>query len=344
MVRLLLLVTVFLLSFSQVSWGQFTDDFSDGNFTANPVWSGSNVSGGGSDFTVVTGELRNNGPAATATIYLSTPIKQANEWTFRIKTTQNPSGSNYVRVYLRSDQADLTSSTINGYYIEAGRSSDNIDLVKVENGSTTTLVDGTGSPLNNTNNDIRVKVTLDASGNWVVTADLTGGTNFSTNVGSFNGDNVLTSAITHFGVYVRHTSTRNDDFFFDDFDIKDTFAPTITTAEGTSANTLDITFSEEVDQTTAETTTNYSVNNSVGNPTTATRDGANPTIVHLTFGSNFSATLQNTVTVQNVQDLSSNAMASQNVNFAVDVTPPTIASVQVLSATTIDVTFSENVD
>ena len=337
MARLLLLVTFFLLGFGQVSWGQFTDNFSDGNFTANPAWSGNT-----SIYTIVGGELRNNDTGAGES-YLSTSSTATDEWEFYVRLGFNPSSSNLVKIYLMSDQADLTSTTLNGYYIRIGEtgSNDGIDLYRQTGTTDIKIIDGPNGQVA-TNPTVRIKVTRSNTSDWTVTANLRGNATFDTNIGSVN-DNTHTTS-THFGVFCKYSSTRRDLIFFDDFDVKDTSPPTIATAEGTSAHTLDITFSEEVDQTTAETTTNYSVNNSVGNPTTATRDGSDPKIVRLTFGSNFSVTQQNTVTVQNVQDLNSNVMMTQNINFTVDVTPPTIASVKVLSATAIDITFSENVD
>ena len=65
--RLLLLIPIFFLGFHHTSHGQFTDNFTDGNFNANPVWSGNTTI-----YTVVGGELRNNDTGAGES-YLSTP-------------------------------------------------------------------------------------------------------------------------------------------------------------------------------------------------------------------------------------------------------------------------------
>lgn len=337
MKRYLLLVAIFLIGISQVSFGQFTDDFSDGNFTANPVWSGNTGS-----YSVITNALvmTNTGSGED---YLSTPSTTTDEWEFYLKLDFNPSSSNLIRIYLMSDQADLTSTSLNGYYIRIGENgaNDGIDLYRQTGSTNTKIIDGPAGQVA-VNPTVRIKVTRSNTGDWTIVANLTGGTTFDTNIGTVNDNNHTNTS--YFGILSKHSTGRENLYTYDDIKAKDTSLPTVITAEGTSANTLDITFSEEVDQTTAETTTNYSVNNSVGNPTSATRDGADSKIVHLTFSSNFSATQQNTVAVQNVRDLSNNPMALQNVNFTVDVTPPTISSVQVLSATAVDVTFSENVD
>ena len=59
---------------------QFIDDFTDGDFTTNPAWSGQDT------FFIVNGtnQLQSNGPTATDEIYLSTPNTQFSntEWSF----------------------------------------------------------------------------------------------------------------------------------------------------------------------------------------------------------------------------------------------------------------------
>lgn len=330
--RLLSLLFVFIL-LPWISFAQFADDFSDGNFTASPVWSGNT-----SVFTVVGEELRNNDTGA-GTSYLSTASTATNEWVFQIRMAYNPSSANYTRVYLMSDNADLSAAVLKGYYIEFGRSGDDIDLVKQNDATRTVVIAGSGGVMNVSSNNIRVQVRRSAMGDWTLKADLTGGTNFSTDIGSATDNDFTTS--THFGVYCVYTSTRKDKIFFDNIAVAQ--PPAISTVSATSITQLDVTFNEEVDQTTAETTANYSINNGVGNATTATLDGTNKALVHLTFGNNFNA--DNTLTVNNVADLSGNAITTaQNANFSLDVAAPTLASVQVLSATSIDVTFSENVD
>ncbi len=325
-----------LLFFVLLPWAsvaQFADDFTDGNFTADPVWSGNT-----SIFTVVGGELRNNDTGA-GTSYLSTPSTATNEWVFRVKMTYNPSSSNYSRVYLMSDNADLSAAVLKGYYVEFGRSGDDIDLVKQNDATRTVIIAGSGGVMNASSNNIRVRVTRSGSGNWTLKADLTGGTNFSTNIGAVTDNDFTTS--THFGVYCVYTSTRKDKIFFDNIAVSQ--PPQINTTNATSVTQLDVTFNEEVDQTTAETASNYSVNNGVGNAATATLDGTNKALVHLTFSNGFATS--NTLTVNNVADLFGNTITTaQTSNFSIDIAPPTIANVQVLSATAVEVTFNENVD
>jgi hypothetical protein len=88
--------------------------------------------------------------------------------------------------------------------------------------------------------------------------------------------------------------------------VGDTVRPTLVSATVITNTTVDVQFSETVEETTAETVTNYSVDNGIGNPSTATRQ-TNPLIVRLVFAS---ALAPNTyvLTVNNVTDLASNVI------------------------------------
>ena len=109
---------VALIVLSQRVLGQFADNFSDGDFSANPGWSGN-----ASVFTVnASMQLQLNNSVA-GTSYLSVPftlntLDELN-WEFFIRETFAPSSSNYGRVYLVSDQSNLTGP-LNGYYLQFG--------------------------------------------------------------------------------------------------------------------------------------------------------------------------------------------------------------------------------
>jgi len=52
------------------------------------------------------------------------------EWNFYVTLAFSPSDANHARIYLMSNQADLKSTALNGYYIRIGESgsSDGVDL------------------------------------------------------------------------------------------------------------------------------------------------------------------------------------------------------------------------
>ncbi|MCB9357934.1 MAG: lamin tail domain-containing protein [Calditrichaeota bacterium] len=89
--------------------------------------------------------------------------------------------------------------------------------------------------------------------------------------------------------------------------VPDVISPVLVSATLFSANQVDAEFDEALDAVTANTATNYSVDNGVGNPTSAVLQADNRT-VRLTFAASFTPNVY-TLTVNNVQDLAGNAIA-----------------------------------
>ncbi|MBN8696487.1 MAG: lamin tail domain-containing protein [Bacteroidetes bacterium] len=297
------------------AYAQVTDNFSDGDFTANQAWTGD-----GAEFIVnASQQLQLNNTLAGAS-YLSFPNALASldntEWHFYISQTFAPSSSNYGRVYLVSDQANLEGS-LNGYYLQFGEAgtTDAVELFRQTGLTSTSVCRGTNAQIA-ASFAIGIKVTRDASGNWSLFVDPAGGTAY---VLQANGtDNTYTSS-SFFGVATVYTVSNATKFFFDDFYIGpvivDNTAPSIVSTTVISSTQLDVLFDEAVDLTTAQTAGNYSVNNGIGNPASAVRDASNFALVHLTFATAFSNALLNTLTVSNVQDQSANAITTATSNF-----------------------------
>src|SRR5690606_36553992 len=89
----------------------------------------------------------------------------------------------------------------------------------------------------------------------------------------------------------------------------DAVIPVLDTAIVISSTELDVQFSEAMEQSTAETVTNYSVDQGIGVPASAVLDGGNPNLLHLTFASSFVSGTNYTLTVNNVEDLANNPVA-----------------------------------
>ncbi|MEW6469711.1 MAG: lamin tail domain-containing protein [Bacteroidota bacterium] len=294
------------------AYGQVTDAFSDGNFTANPPWTGNDT-----DFVISVGQLRLNS-SGTDTSYLATAntYTLSNcEWNFWIRLNFSPSGNNYGRVYLVSDQQDLSGS-LNGYYLQFGEalSNDQVELFR-QNGTASTSV-CRGTTLIASAFAIRVKVTRDASGLWTLLIDPTGGTNY---VSEASGTDNTISTTNFFGVSCRYTTTNATQFYFDDFYvgpiIVDTAPPVIDSVNVTSPNSLDVFFSETVDLATSQTAINYSVNNLIGNPVSAVRSTVNTALVQLTFSQSFQSGTTYVLTTSNVQDVPGNSIITSNDTF-----------------------------
>ena len=301
--RILTLLLLFVCSFGSA---QVSDNFSDGDYTANPVWTGD-----AAEYIVNASQQLQLSNTLAGASYLSTSNTSINstEWHFYIQQTFAPSSSNYGRVYLVSDQANLEGS-LNGYYLQFGEAgtTDAVELFKQTGLTSTSVCRGTNAQIA-ASFAIGVKVTRDAAGNWSLYIDPAGGSAY--NLQASGTDNTFTST-AFMGVSAVYTLSNSTKFYFDDFYvgpiIVDVTAPNIVSTTVISSTAVDVLFNESVDLTSSQTLSNYSVNNSIGNPVTAVRDASNLALVHLTFASAFTNALPNTLTVTNVQDLSANVI------------------------------------
>ncbi len=306
---------LFFLFATSIASAQIIDNFSDGDYTNAPAWAGD-----AAEFTINTSQqLQTNNLVAGAS-YLSTPIATTSlnntEWRFYIKEAFAPSASNYARVYLASDQSNLEGS-LNGYYLQFGEnlSNDAVELFKQTGLASTSIARGTNGQIAAAF-AIGIKVTRDAAGVWNLYVDGTGGSAYV--LEATGTENTYTTS-NYFGVATVYTVSNIKKHYFDDFYngpiMMDVTAPTIVSSTVISNTQLDVFFNESVDLATSQTLTNYSANNGLGNPSIATRDAVNLSLIHLTFTTPFTNALSNTLTVTNVQDFSTNAITTAITNF-----------------------------
>lgn len=305
-------LTLVLIFVSIVTTAQFSDDFTDGDFTTSPSWTGMDA-----NFEVDTdNQLHLIAPAEADTSYLSVASAIVDDvtWDFLVTMDFNPSSSNYTRVYLMSDQENLKGN-LNGYFVMIGNTADEISLYRQTGVAVTEILDGLDGSVNSDPVNSRVRVTRDASGNWELLRDTTGNYTFFSEGSVF--DNTFTSS-NHFGVFCKYTSTRSNLFFFDDLGTPyvDGIDPTFESVTVISDTELDIQFSESVDMLTASDNLNYVVDLGIGNPVSATVDLVDFTLVHLTFSSPFPNGVTHQITIDNIEDISGNAMdAPQTLPF-----------------------------
>ncbi len=287
---------------------QLQEDFSDGELLNNPTWSGEL-----SLFQVNANlELQSNGPSANDVLHISTSSSDIDdtEWRLKMDYAFAPSTSNQIRIYLVSDQADL-EGPLNGYYIGIGESgsNDSYDLFRQDGSTSTKIIDGIDANAGSSINAV-VKVLRDDQGNWSLWTDPGGVNNFQQE-GSVQ-DLTYTST-SHFGIYVKHSSTRAQSFFFDDIyigpEILDTDPPQALSTSVLSLDELSVAFSEGVDPTTATDPNNYSLDQGVGNPVSAQIDPNDSRLVNLSFGNAFTNNTNYLLTVSGIADLSANVMA-----------------------------------
>lgn len=303
---------VLLFTFTAVQ-AQITDNFSDGNFSANPGWEGSTA-----NFIVnVSGELQLNAPdAGNSTLAVAGNITDSTIWTLDFRMAFAPSPSNLLRIYLLSEQASLLGS--NAYYLEIGEngSADALRFFRQDGATSTLLATGTAGLVGTDPVNVKIRMKRSPAGLWTLEAGIQSGSlqpQFSILDATYKGGQVR-----YFGFYCLYSATRKNLFYFDNIailpDLPDTQAPQLLSASASSGTVVNAVFNENLDQASAENPANYTINNGVGAPASASLQADQKTVqLNLSTGlpgGNY--ILQST----NVKDIAGNAAPVQTANFS----------------------------
>lgn len=294
--------------------GQLIDDFSDGNFTSNPAWNGDSAK-----FMVNDNYQLQLNDDTEGESFLATPNNEAEntEWRFWIKFSFSPSANNNARVYLVSDNNDLQND-LNGYYLQFGESGsdDAIELFRQSGDESVSVCRGADG-LISSSFEMRVKVIRDNNGDWEIFADPAGGTNFQS---QGSGQDNTFSSTEFFGIHCKYTVSNSKKMYFDDFYIGpiiiDTVPPVVESIAIQPPNGLEILFNEPVEEVSAETKTNYTLDPPNTNPEYTIQDDNNPAIVYLTFDQTFINGTNYQLTINNIEDLSGNKMQNVSEDFS----------------------------
>ncbi len=293
-----ILITVSLPLMSQVDGG-FTDDFSDGDFTANPQWTGETTK-----FQVNGGELQlNDSEASTAMLSTECHAIDGAEWTFKVRYGFNPSTNNFCDVYIVSDNANPFSCTA-GYFVRVCgvSTTDNVCLYRKNASSSNKIIDGRALTLG-TNNTFIIKVTRSADGEWKLYTDVN-------DEGTYTQEGETTdltySASRYFGLACKYTVTNAAKIWFDDFSVSgtyfvDTEPPALVSARFTSENSILLSFDEEIDEESVSAT-NFSMDNGIGQATSVTLQEGDARKIVLQFAGSFTSGTTYTLTYGGISD------------------------------------------
>lgn len=285
----LLVITLFFLPISCIS--QIIENFDDGDFSDNDplIWTTSTLSGT-NDFVIINGEIQSNGPAATATLYLSTDLSidfdnSDVEWIFKVRYSGGaPSSSNYIKVFLMSNAPDLFTD-VEGYYLKMGESgsTDGIDLFKT---ASSDPIINDANDLVASGIDVNVRVRRFANGEWTLAVDTSGGTDF-VSIGSVTDNDYQVGSF--FGMEVRHSSTRNQSYYLDDViitvaPIPDNTPPSIQEVTVISSTQLDVIFNENIDPFSGQQVENYTIDQGI-DVLEVQQDVTDKSIIHVTVDS-----------------------------------------------------------
>jgi len=282
-------------------FGQVNENFSDGNYTDNPVWSGTT-----SNFTVNSSFQLQSQATAASTSYLFTPSEAFENatWECAVKIAYNPSAYNYACVYLASDKSDI-SSGCNGYYVQIGGPNDEVSLYVQEGTKKTKIIDGKDKRTDSNVVDLRIKVTRDALGNFALYSKLAGESDFVSE-GTTQNNAVQKSA--YFGLLYVNTGLTGKDYYFDDIvvtgsKVLDKDPPVWTSLILEQPNKLNLRFSEAMNFNHAA----FKVNEEVGSPSSHVIS-EDKTQISLSFDTDFERGKLYTLQTSGLTDVAGNRL------------------------------------
>ena len=122
------LLLFILTTFTQVVFAQFLDNFSDGEFTNNPIWTGDT-----DKFEVDSMKFlhhKTDSISGESYLYTESNVSINAVWEFDVRLEFNSSSSNFAKVYLTDDDQNLTAD-LNGFFIQIGGTTESFKQVVV---------------------------------------------------------------------------------------------------------------------------------------------------------------------------------------------------------------------
>ena len=321
---LLLVLLLPVFAFSQVM-----EDFSDGDFTVNPTWIGTDTS-----FTVNSNFQLQSVATTAGEAWLSTAIEKRNsdamtketEWRFWIRENFSPSVNNYAEVWLCADTAALPFAT-QGYFLRFGSagSQDAIELYRKDSDGEHLVLKGTDAAIASSFR-VAVKVNRDIEGRWTLATDYDNTGNYTVEA---EGQDDTCSVEGFFGFHLKFTSSNARKFYFDDVYVGpkmiDTEPPVLLDLEIENPCQLLITFSEPLDVTALDSqhyhllrhckhTEVHRLKEGNNVPDTVYFDG-NPSKVMLSFNEPLPENTNLTLHVTDISDLSGNLLLECSRDF-----------------------------
>lgn len=251
---------VLILAMAHNAQAQVTDDFSDGDFTSNPSWTGTENA-----WVISNQQLRSNSSfTGTTPFYISTPSTLAGVGTWETYfryASMSPTSGNNSEFWIMADSANLGQSK-NGYFIKIGDTQKDISLYKRKEGITTKIIDGPDQIISASSNSGNIKLTRSATGAMELYAKVNGATDFAL-MGTVTDIEITSSFFVGFNVLA--TPSNFGKHYYDDVKVAGEVGPDITppsflTVSFPANNSIDLGFSEPVDSSYAADISRYSIN------------------------------------------------------------------------------------
>lgn len=250
-----------LLLIVKLTFGQFRDDFQDGNFKENPTWLGQQrgfmVNANKQLQTVLSAGSQVVSLCVANTLALNV------QWQFTVQLNFDPSSSNLTRIYLMASEQDLKED-LNGYFIQIGESGnqDSYDLYKQSGSKITKVIDGLAKPRAKASMlKAKISVTRSELGKWELYSAIDDEDQYHLEGSAVD---LTYTQSEWFGLYCKYTASRSDGFIFDDFVVKelvsDVVAPKLRGVEIVDNFNLKLLFSEPLSPAAAQQPSSYLIN------------------------------------------------------------------------------------
>ena len=291
---------------------QVFEDFSDGDFTANPAWSGTDTS-----FTVNSNHQLQSSASSAGEAWLSTALgDHSDEWRFWIREAFSPSANNYAEVWLCANSAEIPLAT-QGYFLRFGSagSHDAIELYRKDPGGEELICKGVDAAIASSFK-VAIKVNRDAEGHWALATDFDNVGNYTIEAEGVDDTYPIEGC---FGFCLKFTASNVSKFYFDDIyigpKIIDTDPPEWIDLEVESAQRLLLSFNESL-EISALDPLHYLVEPLQSVPDSVCFVGG-PSKVMLHFKESFPENTNLTLQITGLSDLSGNLMATCKRDFAI---------------------------
>ncbi len=262
-------------------------------------------------FSLSSGTIETN--ITTGTYFADEPyIEEVGGWN---QTTQSTAKYFFFKITAQNDITfDITNISYDAYAVGTGPSAfgigiDNANLYEVNAPSSALL--SVNKPI--TGNNSLTTATIKIQG-WNNNSRTTSG------AGAFRLDNVVISGKVNI--------------------IQDVTPPTLNKYEVQSPNIIRLYFSENLLKSTAETVENYTVDNLIGSPISASLNSTDHSIVDLNFANSFVDDKTYQLNYQNIQDESNNTIVTSSILFTFNRIK--VEAVSIVSANQLDVLFTMN--
>jgi hypothetical protein len=245
--RAFLLTILYSIAAAGISLAQFEENFEDGELLSNPPWSGDFK-----NWSIAEGDLgrrlETRGPAYSDTLTLETETSGPfGTWRFRYGYVGGLlSNFNQVRIYLWVSPFDSET----GYYLLVGSNDRTVKLYEAEQSTRTLVAAAADDLLNFDSGEINIRVERDYSGAWSVWLGEV------LIIGSPKTDIGVTDDGGTLRIWVKHTSSRGSDHWFDDIHVtpaveSDTVSPRLHNVALVAYRTISVRFTEPVTAATA---------------------------------------------------------------------------------------------